>query len=409
MPASIGSERPSPRSGRQTGASDRESRSREPRLTRKIAISSRDVRVDGEDLRSLAVGLAYLSPALFIFVALRVHPLGPHFLHHPLQQPIDRWSSRRSTPRPLHRPDHVGTFRSSLVATGLFALYTVPIGIALGLILAVLLNQRLRGISVFRTMMASTIAISAAVGSLIWLLLFNPSLGLLNYVLSLVGVRGPEWLIQPTIAIIAVSITTIWLTLGTNIIVLLAGLQGISEEIYEAARLDGARGLRMFTRITVPMVSPSLFFLPRGRHRRRAASVHADPPAHARRPRRRHAHARLQHLPRRLQNFQFRIRERRVGRALRSDHDAHDHPVPVRRAKGALPVIATAVTTSRGRFRCGRGGDARCRSEARRYILLALGRSSFAFPRFSRSRLVHERVRHRDVPTSSEPRTPVLR
>src|SRR5207237_3677330 len=111
---------------------------------------------------------------------------------------------------------------------------------------------RLRGISVFRTMMASTIAISAAVGSLIWLLLFNPSLGLLNYVLSLVGVRGPEWLIQPATAIIAVSITTIWLTLGTNIIVLLAGLQGIPEEIYEAARLDGAVGARRVTRIPGP-------------------------------------------------------------------------------------------------------------------------------------------------------------
>jgi len=153
------------------------------------------------------------------------------------------------------------TFRSGLVATGLFAIYTVPVGIAIGLILAVLLNQRLRGINVFRTMMASTIAISAAVGALIWLLLFNPSLGLLNYVLSLIGIRGPEWLIQPAVAIIAVSITTIWLTLGTNIIVLLAGLQGIPEEIYEAARLDGARGVRMFARITVPMVSPSLFFL----------------------------------------------------------------------------------------------------------------------------------------------------
>jgi sn-glycerol 3-phosphate transport system permease protein len=110
-------------------------------------------------------------------------------------------------------------------------------------------------------MMASTIAISAAVGALIWLLLFNPSLGLLNYVLSRVALSGPEWLIQPATAIIAVSITTIWLTLGTNIIVLLAGLQGVPEEIYEAARLDGARGLRMFTRITIPMVSPSLFFL----------------------------------------------------------------------------------------------------------------------------------------------------
>ena len=104
-------------------------------------------------------------------------------------------------------------------------------------------------------------AISAAVGALLWLLLFNPSLGLLNYVLSRVGIPGPDWLIQPNTAILAVAITTVWLTLGTNIIVLLAGLQGVPEEIYEAARLDGAQGLRMFSRITVPMVSPSLFFL----------------------------------------------------------------------------------------------------------------------------------------------------
>src|SRR5207247_4483618 len=89
------------------------------------------------------------------------------------------------------------TFRSTLLATALFALYTVPIGIALGLILAVLLNQRLRGISVSRTMIASTIAISAAVGSLIWRLLFNPSLGLLNYVLSLVGGHRAAWFIPP--------------------------------------------------------------------------------------------------------------------------------------------------------------------------------------------------------------------
>ena len=219
------------------------------------------MRWTARDVRSLGVGLAYLAPALFIFVVFVFIPLGRTFY---LSFYNTRSTGVISTFNGIdHYIDLVTsqTFRSSLLATGLFALYTVPVGIALGLVLAVLLNQRLRGISVFRTMMASTIAISAAVGSLIWLLLFNPSLGLLNYVLSLAGVRGPDWLIQPTIAIIAVSITTIWLTLGTNIIVLLAGLQGISEEIYEAARLDGARGLRMFTRITVPMVSPSLFFL----------------------------------------------------------------------------------------------------------------------------------------------------
>jgi sn-glycerol 3-phosphate transport system permease protein len=219
------------------------------------------MRWSARDVRSLAVGLAYLAPALLIFVVFVFIPLGRTFY-------LSFYNTRSTGAiTSFNGVDHYielltsETFRSTLLATGLFALYTVPIGIALGLILAVLLNQRLRGISVFRTMMASTIAISAAVGSLIWLLLFNPSLGLLNYVLSLVGVRGPDWLIQPTIAIIAVSITTIWLTLGTNIIVLLAGLQGIPEEIYEAARLDGARGARMFTRITVPMVSPSLFFL----------------------------------------------------------------------------------------------------------------------------------------------------
>jgi sn-glycerol 3-phosphate transport system permease protein len=219
------------------------------------------LRWSGRDLRSLAVGLAYLSPALFIFIVFVFIPLGRTFY---LSLNNTRVTGVVTTFNGIdHYIDLItsATFRSSLVATGLFAVYTVPIGIALGLILAVLLNQRLRGISVFRTMMASTIAISAAVGSLIWLLLFNPSLGLLNYVLSFVGIRGPAWLIEPTIAIIAVSITTIWLTLGTNIIVLLAGLQGIPEEIYEAARLDGARGARMFTRITVPMVSPSLFFL----------------------------------------------------------------------------------------------------------------------------------------------------
>jgi ABC-type sugar transport system permease subunit len=213
------------------------------------------------EARALGIGLAYLLPSLLLFAA---------FVFVPLAQTIQlSFFNTRSTgvATTFAGLDHYlelltsEAFRTGLLATTLFAVYTVPIGIALGLILAVMLNQRLRGINVFRTMMSSTIAISAAVGSLIWLLLFNPSLGLLNSMLSIVGIRGPEWLIQPTTAIIAVSLTTIWLTLGTNIIVLLAGLQGVPEEVYEAARLDGARGLRMFTRITVPMVSPSLFFL----------------------------------------------------------------------------------------------------------------------------------------------------
>ncbi|MEP7003251.1 MAG: sugar ABC transporter permease [Chloroflexota bacterium] len=213
------------------------------------------------DARGLGVGLLYLLPSLVLFAAFVFIPLGRTVY---LSFFYTRQNGAISTFAGLDQYTDLLTspiFHSGLVATALFVLYTVPFGIAIALVLAVMLNQRLRGINVFRTMMSSTIAISASVGTIIWLLLFNPSLGLLNYVLSLAGVIGPQWLTQPSWAIVAVSITTIWLTLGTNIIVLLAGLQGVPEEIYEAAHLDGAHGARLFARITVPMVSPSLFFL----------------------------------------------------------------------------------------------------------------------------------------------------
>jgi len=213
------------------------------------------------DVRSLMVGLAYLLPSLVLFAAFVFIPLGRtaylSLFNTRSTGAITTFAGLDHYLELLTSP----TFHQGILATALFVIYTVPLSIALGLVLAAMLNQRLRGINVFRTMMASTIAVSAAVGALIWLLMFNPSLGLLNYLLSRVGIPGPDWLIQPATAIVAVSITTIWLSLGTNIIVLLAGLQGVPEEIYEAARLDGARGVRMFRQITVPMVSPSLFFL----------------------------------------------------------------------------------------------------------------------------------------------------
>lgn len=219
------------------------------------------MRGSSRDYRALLIGLLYLAPSLVLFVTFVFYPLVRTFI-------LSLYNTRATgVPTTFAGLDQylelfgATEFRTGMFATLIFALYTIPLGIALGLVLAVMLNQRLRGIGIFRTLMSSTIAISAAVGSLIWLLLFNPSLGLLNYVLSLVGIHGPEWLIQPTTAIVAVSITTIWLMLGTNIIVLLAGLQGVPEELYEAARIDGARGMRIFLSITIPMVSPSLFFL----------------------------------------------------------------------------------------------------------------------------------------------------
>ncbi len=212
----------------------------------------------GRDLRD---GLLYLSPSFVLFVLFVFYPLARTFyLSLFFTSPTGRLTAFAGVEQYTDLFSS-SVFRASLVATSLFVLYAVPIGIAIALVLATLANRQVRGVNVFRTMMVSTIAVSAAVGSLIWLMLFNPSLGLLNFVLSLGGIRGPNWLTEQGTAVLSVSIATIWLTLGFSIIVLLAGLQSVPEELYEAAKIDGASPLRTFQRITIPLVSPHLFFL----------------------------------------------------------------------------------------------------------------------------------------------------
>jgi ABC-type sugar transport system permease subunit len=213
------------------------------------------------ELRALGEALLYLSPSLVLFALFVFVPLGRSvylslFYTNPVGNPrsfagLD-WYLELATS---------GDFQRSLLTTFLFVLYTVVPGIALALLLAILANRRLRGINVFRTFFSSTIAVSLAVAATIWGLLMNPQLGLLNYLLGLVGVRGPGWLLDPNWALVAVSIVTIWNALGFNTIVLLAGLQGIPEDLYESAKIDGATGPSIFRYITVPMLTPSLFFL----------------------------------------------------------------------------------------------------------------------------------------------------
>lgn len=213
------------------------------------------------ELRALGEALLYMAPSLLLFTIFVFLPLARTvylslFTTNPVGQPRSfaglTWYQELATS---------ADFQRSLLTTFLFALYTVLPGIALALLLAVLANRRLRGINVFRTFFSSTIAVSLAVAATIWGLLMNPQVGLLNYLLSLIGIRGPNWLIDPASALVSIAIVTIWSTLGFNMIVLLAGLQNIPEELYESAKIDGATGLTIFRHITVPLLSPSLFFL----------------------------------------------------------------------------------------------------------------------------------------------------
>jgi ABC-type sugar transport system permease subunit len=156
---------------------------------------------------------------------------------------------------------HDPAFLNSLRVSFLFALYTVPSGILLGLPLAMLANRRIRGIIVFRTAYSFTIAVSIAAAALIWSWLLDPNVGVLNYFLSLIHVSKVGWLTDPRFALAAVAGMTVWKDLGFNVVVLLAALQGVPDELIEAARIDGAGRWAAFRNVIIPAISPALFFV----------------------------------------------------------------------------------------------------------------------------------------------------
>lgn len=152
------------------------------------------------------------------------------------------------------------TFLESLRITLVFTVLTVPTGLVLGLGLAVLADKTMRGIGIFRTFFASTIATSVAVASLMFLVLFNPSIGMLTQLLPFEVLKTPGLLQNPDTALVAVAITTVWQNLGFTFVVISAGLQSIPADLREAALVDGAKPWRAFTNITLPLLSPTLMF-----------------------------------------------------------------------------------------------------------------------------------------------------
>ncbi|CAN5162545.1 sugar ABC transporter permease [soil metagenome] len=142
-------------------------------------------------------------------------------------------------------------FRAGLWHSVLYVIFTVPAGLLLGTLLAVAAHRRLKGIKVFQAIFASTLATSVAVSSVIFLYLFNPAVGFFR-----VG-----WLSDPTMALPATAIPSIWQNLGLAFVIVLAGLQAIPDEVLEAATLDGYGPVRRLFRITLPLISPVLLFL----------------------------------------------------------------------------------------------------------------------------------------------------
>ena len=152
-------------------------------------------------------------------------------------------------------------FLQSLKATLLFVLYTVPSGVILALFFALLANEKLKGIGVFRTLFSSTMGMSVAASSVIWMFMYNPAIGVINKTLSFFGVKNIQWLQDPHYALIAVSIATVWMNVGFAFLILLGGLQNIDEKLYENAQIAGVSYWYQLRKITIPMLSPTLFFI----------------------------------------------------------------------------------------------------------------------------------------------------
>lgn len=215
--------------------------------------------------RQLPVAIALLAPSLVVLVTFVLYPLGRAVV---LGQQRCNVQGRQCVSNGWDQ--YVDTFRSpefqhALWVTVKLALITVPLGLALGVGLAILADKHLRGIGVFRAIFSSTVATSVAVSSLMWLFLLQPEVGALSnqgWLGDLFPViKSPGLLRDPGTALSAVAMSSVWSSLGFTFILVTAGLQGIPAELYEAAAIDGATNSRRFRHITLPMLGPTLLFV----------------------------------------------------------------------------------------------------------------------------------------------------
>lgn len=211
-------------------------------------------RGSGRRIREAVAAYLLLAPSLVVFALFFFWPLWG-LIHNSLHQKnIGGTAERWVGPEQLVDTLTGDEFRQGLGVNLTFLLLTVPIGVILGILLAMSAHRRLRGIKVFQTIFSSTVATSVAVSAVVFLTIVNPEIGLF---------RDVGWLSfeRSFSALTAVSLSSIWRNLGLTFVIVLAGLQAVPDEVVEASLLDGYGPMRRFFRITIPLISPTLLFL----------------------------------------------------------------------------------------------------------------------------------------------------
>lgn len=207
--------------------------------------------------RNLAMGLAFISPWLIGFSLFLAVPIGLSFYYslcdYPLAKP-PMYIGGQNYRWLLHDP----LFWRSLRNTAYYAAMALPGGMLVSLGLALLLNAKLWGQGIFRTIIFLPSLIPAVASAMLWLWIFNSKLGLLNHVLGAIGITGPQWL-GARWAMPSLAMMSLW-GVGNTVVIYLAGLQDVPTELMEAAEIDGAGRWRRLWSVTLPLLSPVIFF-----------------------------------------------------------------------------------------------------------------------------------------------------
>lgn len=156
---------------------------------------------------------------------------------------------------------HDGEVWKSFGNTLKYVCVTVPVGLFLSICIAALLNSKIKGTSIYRTLYFLPSVTMAAAVAMVWKWIYNEKIGILNGVIKSLGGKGHGWMTDPKTALFMVMIVGLWMSVGYNTIILLAGMQGISGTYYEAAAIDGASPLQRFFKITIPLLTPTIFFV----------------------------------------------------------------------------------------------------------------------------------------------------
>lgn len=196
----------------------------------------------------IGLGIFYLWPVLqtAYFSLTEWGPFGGH-----------TWTGLDNYARLLDDPE-VGQSLVNTLTYTVLGLASIPIAIVFA---ALLSRDGLRGVGAYRTLFFLPVVTMPVAVAMVWRWLYNGDYGLINYVLSLVGIDGPNWVADPDTALYALVVVGIWSSLGYNLIIFLAGMQAIPKEYYEAAAIDGAGPVRQFFTVTIPLLSPTAFFV----------------------------------------------------------------------------------------------------------------------------------------------------